>query len=406
MNLEISTVKKEYNVKKNLCHLGMLIAYERLKRNWSQAGLCEGICSVSYLSKIEKGISTPSEEIIQLLLKRLDIIVDGALESEADMLAENAYEKIFSHSETFNIDYEDIKIYKGTSGWPDLYLIYRLLSSKNKEGEGKSAEDGDFVQQLVSSMDKRQLAVFSMVRGSYSDATLYYPNAYTFYMYGKNLYEIGRYREALEPLNQAYYLSCQDGYVNLMIHIKMVKGACYSNLQDLDRAKTEYKIAHNISTAIIENDVTETIAYNIHSTEIEMGLYEQAYAYFSHLPKSNKLDFHKLAIACEKLGKPDEAFMAIEKGLKIKEANKKSNEIIDEMLHIIKFRLEHGDFVHNQSYGEQLLGLFDRIRKTFPAGFAIFHLPWVVQWYANNRQYKKIIELMGDFPNISNLIKF
>ena len=32
---------------------GFLIRRERLRRNLSQEGLCKGICSVSYLSKIE-----------------------------------------------------------------------------------------------------------------------------------------------------------------------------------------------------------------------------------------------------------------------------------------------------------------------------------------------------------------
>ena len=32
---------------------GMLIYQERIRRNWSQQGLCKGICTVSYLSKIE-----------------------------------------------------------------------------------------------------------------------------------------------------------------------------------------------------------------------------------------------------------------------------------------------------------------------------------------------------------------
>ena len=34
---------------------GLLIRRERLARDWSQKGLCQGICTVSYLSKIEQG---------------------------------------------------------------------------------------------------------------------------------------------------------------------------------------------------------------------------------------------------------------------------------------------------------------------------------------------------------------
>ena len=48
--------------------MGMRIRRERMKRNWSQSGLCYGICAVSYLSKIEQGKMEVSEEILKLLL--------------------------------------------------------------------------------------------------------------------------------------------------------------------------------------------------------------------------------------------------------------------------------------------------------------------------------------------------
>lgn len=34
---------------------GLLIRQARLQRDWSQEGLCRGICAPSYLSKIEQG---------------------------------------------------------------------------------------------------------------------------------------------------------------------------------------------------------------------------------------------------------------------------------------------------------------------------------------------------------------
>ena len=53
--------------------VGTLIRRERLRQNLSQEGLCRGICAVSYLSKIEQGQVTPSEEIRRLLLERLGL---------------------------------------------------------------------------------------------------------------------------------------------------------------------------------------------------------------------------------------------------------------------------------------------------------------------------------------------
>ena len=53
---------------------GILIRKRRQMANWSQETLCEGICAVSYLSKIEQGKTEGSSEVLYLLLRRLGIL--------------------------------------------------------------------------------------------------------------------------------------------------------------------------------------------------------------------------------------------------------------------------------------------------------------------------------------------
>ena len=53
--------------------IGILIRRERLARNYSQEGLCRGICAVSYLSKIEQGKAQAGYDVIVPLLARLGI---------------------------------------------------------------------------------------------------------------------------------------------------------------------------------------------------------------------------------------------------------------------------------------------------------------------------------------------
>ena len=52
---------------------GFLIRCHRLQRNYSQEGLCHGICAVSYLSKLEQGKVQAADEIYQALFHRLGI---------------------------------------------------------------------------------------------------------------------------------------------------------------------------------------------------------------------------------------------------------------------------------------------------------------------------------------------
>ena len=52
---------------------GFIIRRERVRRGWSQEGLCRGICAVSYLSKIEQGKAVPTEEILRLLYRQMEL---------------------------------------------------------------------------------------------------------------------------------------------------------------------------------------------------------------------------------------------------------------------------------------------------------------------------------------------
>ena len=53
--------------------IGVLIRRERLRQNYSQEGLCRGICAVSYLSKIEQGKAEAGEDVVLPLLHRLGV---------------------------------------------------------------------------------------------------------------------------------------------------------------------------------------------------------------------------------------------------------------------------------------------------------------------------------------------
>ena len=78
--------------------IGMRIRRERIKRNWSQSGLCYGICAVSYLSKIEQGKMEVSEEILKLLLERLELPwIDDKETKDLESFVEAQYEFLFTH---------------------------------------------------------------------------------------------------------------------------------------------------------------------------------------------------------------------------------------------------------------------------------------------------------------------
>lgn len=77
---------------------GFVIRKRRQELGWSQAGLCQGICAVSYLSKIEQGKAEGSPEVIGLLFQRLGIHWNDspAFQKEAKIFLEACYDHLFS----------------------------------------------------------------------------------------------------------------------------------------------------------------------------------------------------------------------------------------------------------------------------------------------------------------------
>ncbi len=72
--------------------LGPFIKTYRIEQNMSQSALCQGICEVSYLSKIESNQVKPSHEIIVMLFDRLGANIPKDVET-LDLYKEKMYEK-------------------------------------------------------------------------------------------------------------------------------------------------------------------------------------------------------------------------------------------------------------------------------------------------------------------------
>ncbi|MFS0749282.1 helix-turn-helix domain-containing protein [Oceanobacillus sp. 1P07AA] len=69
-------------------NIGDIIKLERLKQQIKQTQLAKGICSTSYLSKIENNTTTASDEVINLLLQKLNIELSDQEKNEDAFIEE------------------------------------------------------------------------------------------------------------------------------------------------------------------------------------------------------------------------------------------------------------------------------------------------------------------------------
>lgn len=374
-----------------MSYYGNLILRERLARSWSQAGLCKDICTVSYLSKIETGKAQPSADVLRLLLARLGLHTDPALEAAGARCAEDGYERLFTGrfgELAAALPAASDETYRATAAWTDILLLRQF------DTDGGALDAG-----LEAGMTQRQLAMQRLLQGRWDEALALLPNAFCQWRIGVSAYEAGHYEDAVEHLQAGYDLAARDGAARLMLLCRAYMGSCYCNRRDIERMRPHYAAARRLAQALGEQELLDSIAYNTAAVQIERGQFEEAYGYFSALDDPGVLALHKLAICCEKTGRTAEALAALERAEAAETAEQRS-EAVEKMLAVVRFRLAHPDYLHCDAYGALLLDCFACCRTRLPQSYAAFHLPWVVEWYTAARQYKKVCELLTEFPDI------
>lgn len=381
----------------NRLFAGAVIRRERLRRDWSQEGLCRGICTVSYLSKIEQGKAEGSGEVLRLLLERLDVpwYEDEETLAAGEKWVERCYEAVLSCDPE---DHGDLA--PEFDAWAP-----RLASSPY--GLDVAVLRG-FVHPdqptkdigLEEYLDRRQLALRRVQQERYQEALDLYPCAYTWLRAGIDHYARGdSYTAAVECLSQAYQRASEQGYVRLMLLAKLYMGNCYCGQFQVEQMEEQYRVAQRLIQALGDESSLRVMNYNRASGYLGCGQYQKAYAYFSTIDQPTGMELHKLALCCEKLGLIGEALEALDR---VDRMNW-NTELGSQICQLVRYRLEHPDYLNHPEYGAQLLQVFQDCQNQLPISFAAFHLPWVLEWYTANRQYRTAYELLRDFPIKLNL---
>ncbi|MEA4964994.1 MAG: helix-turn-helix transcriptional regulator [Oscillospiraceae bacterium] len=365
---------------------GILIKRERIRRNWSQSGLCKGICAVSYLSKIEQGKAGASPEVLALLMERLSI---PWRDDPADAARiERGYEAVFSGEQMDGL----LPELDACAAVPGPYLPDALLLRAWFRDQQDPA-----ASEYESCFDLRRRTLYLLLEERHEDALLLNPIPLCYLAAGNAEYQAGRCTAAVEYLRQCYDLSAQSGLLPMMLHSRILLGNCYSNLLDYPHMAEHYRVASRIAAALGNEELARAIVYNTAATQLELGRTEDAYQGLSSLRDPSAMALHKLAICCEKLGRTEEALNALDQA-EAKTDDYPDQAITREFCALVRFRLKKPNYLHDPAYGEALLCCFQNIRKTMPIGYASFHLPWVLEWYKANRQYKQACELLETFP--------
>ena len=373
---------------------GLLIRRERLRRDWSQKGLCRGICAVSYLSKIEQGKAEPSQEVLTLLMERLGVTWHtGEIAQKAQELAEQLFDAFCSMDEGGEQDLlgqleQHRDDYVNSPAMLDLLILAPLCAGKPAPEQLKAFE-------LV--MDERQRGLWLMLENRCEEALQLLPLPITCALAGHSDYVLGRYPRAQERLQRAFDQAAQECRPHLMLFCRTILGNCASDRNDYPETLRHYQGAERLARALGDQKYLRDIRYNLAATQMQLHRYQEAYGYFSGVELPTVMDLHKLAICCEGLGRREEALAALDRAEEA-ECPHPDRELAMLMCRVVRYRLDHPDYLKEERYGALLTECMARLRRELPMGYAAFHLPWLEQWYTANRQYKQALELLLEFP--------
>lgn len=283
-------------------YIGNIIRFNRIKAKKTQQEVATGICSISHLSKIEKGVYLPNQETLHLLLERIGKKIDFEKDQHQrlvklidDFYYHWSYSEVSQMKSTFEMMEKEESHYI-VSDYLNRYLLAQLayeLNEKNYEKAESLLYNLDNLE-IMSNADMSKFVVLKMsFLNKYKDSKkaaeyaesnedLIVSDDKAEYFYQKGLiysYNISP-SLSLIHMNKAYESFGKGTNFTRMITCKSVMAINYSRLGLMKEAEKEYiELLRMLSKFRNENMLHET-RYNYGIFLKNAKRYEEAFEVF------------------------------------------------------------------------------------------------------------------------------
>ena len=140
---------------------GLFIKKYRKEKEYSLEALAHGICSVSYLSKIENNEVLASDEIINLLMKKLKIaILDEAEVKDVKRLLDLFFKKLFDYDPKVVEVSKQLEQYENKVDGSSVYIYYQLYVVFSREFCHSKLNSKIDLENYLSYMNEKEKALF------------------------------------------------------------------------------------------------------------------------------------------------------------------------------------------------------------------------------------------------------
>ncbi|WP_342543096.1 helix-turn-helix transcriptional regulator [Paenisporosarcina sp. FSL H8-0542] len=157
-------------------NFGHVIKLERIRRNMKQITLAQGICTPSYLSKIENNSIVPSQEVVNLLLSRLELAINQNKSLDDESYLKQIREIYFNavmnkDRELTAIALKEINneryLFKDSSNFYTYQLMVLRLTLIVQNAQNDTTELIMALSELSSNFDEYQMFLFNSCLGSF-----------------------------------------------------------------------------------------------------------------------------------------------------------------------------------------------------------------------------------------------
>lgn len=409
-------------------YAGLLIRKYRLEKNYSLEGLSQGICALSYLSKIEKGDVNPGDEIVSRLFAALgisyeqdEVFLKTAEKKLADYF-DGLAGLLYMQKEADWLHSNEARL-KNSRLYLDLSLFSLCEMRKNAEKHKLCADnrEKDFRHQ-IGTLEKFK-AYMSDIQlfwlydmkwhgcDSHDEALNYAKKMCMLYdcSYGRRALtlsysDLGQLMQAREEGTKGYALACDEGNVRMMAEMSLLIGNIYSNRGELSLMKTYYD--RTLKIARFTDYDTNIVYYNIGATYVQCGRYQEGLDWLLKVEKEDMEDnfllCHKLVIACGELGDTKNCKKYFDEACEIlnKEHDDVSSRLMKKMCRMLEIRYFQ-DYIHSEEYEILLRDIYENIQQQFGYGYKHFHQSFLIELYQKQRRYKEaylIAKENHDFP--------
>ncbi|MBG9587276.1 helix-turn-helix domain-containing protein [Cytobacillus firmus] len=409
--------------KENTKLLGAFLKGNRLKKKLTQNALSKGICSVSYLSKLENGYLIPDQWVLENLLNKLDVNIDLFNEMESknvEILSQlNTWYQNMEYNDKTGItkSFEKIIKLKPIIKNTIYYNRFQLFYCKYLIDQGFHSDAGNEIMKIeniykqLTSIDK---FFFLYIKGKLCCCEDNFEKSLTFLLEAKKIninpnlcsdlyYQIAIVYSKLQNITlsieygvKAINLFDETSNFNRSIDCKILLAINYARAGEIHKSILYFKNLLNTAKRINNYDLINKATYYLGAIYMKMQLYNDAVCILEEsIISNNKKD----EIYYDTLSLLAEGYLLlndVKKSKKILGINEKTlGELPTKQylkINILKISIRYGNVSRQlvTFLEDQAMPFF---KKTNNYSLIEKYSLILIRYYKIKKQYKKVSEL-------------